>query len=82
AIVSCPENERVIDDMPGFELRLRARFPQIGFLEPDGGKQVVSMAHALAAAALALQNQAGCPVTFTRTVSTVETGIYQVVVEY
>ncbi|MFX6019285.1 hypothetical protein ABTF08_20625, partial [Acinetobacter baumannii] len=56
--------------------------PQIGFLEPDGGKQVVSMAHALAAAALALQNQAGCPVTFTRTVSTVETGIYQVVVEY
>ncbi|NUT59775.1 cyanophycin synthetase [Herbaspirillum sp. C9C3] len=82
AIVSCPENERVIDDMPGFELRLRARFPQIGFLEPDGGKQVVSMAHALAAAALALQSQAGCPVTFSRTVSTVETGIYQVVVEY
>ncbi|MFS2116260.1 cyanophycin synthetase [Herbaspirillum frisingense] len=82
AIVSCPEHERVIDDMPGFELRLRARFPQIGFLEPDGGKQVVSMAHALAAAALALQSQAGCPVTFSRTVSTVETGIYQVVVEY
>jgi len=82
AIVSCPEAERVVADMPGFEVRLRARFPQIGFLEPDGGKQVVSMAHALAAAALALQSQAGCPVTFSRTVSTVETGIYQVVVEY
>lgn len=82
AIVSCPEAERVLDDMPGFEVRLRARFPQIGFLEPDGGKQVVSMAHALAAAALALQSQAGCPVTFSRTVSTVDTGIYQVVVEY
>ncbi|MFJ3058794.1 cyanophycin synthetase [Herbaspirillum sp. NPDC087042] len=82
AIVSCPEAERVVDDMPGFEVRLRARFPQIGFLEPDGGKQVVSMAHALAAAALALQSQAGCPVTFSRTVSTVDTGIYQVVVEY
>ncbi|MBP0597099.1 cyanophycin synthetase [Herbaspirillum sp. LeCh32-8] len=82
AIVSCPESERVVDDMPGFEVRLRARFPQIGFLEPDGGKQVVSMAHALAAAALALQSQAGCPVTFSRTVSTIETGIYQVVVEY
>ncbi|WDZ98169.1 cyanophycin synthetase [Herbaspirillum sp. WKF16] len=82
AIVSCPESERVVDDMPGFEVRLRARFPQIGFLEPDGGKQAVSMAHALAAAALALQSQAGCPVTFSRTVSTIETGIYQVVVEY
>ncbi|KAF1047482.1 MAG: Cyanophycin synthetase [Herbaspirillum frisingense] len=82
AIVSCPESERVVDDMPGFEVRLRARFPQIGFLEPDGGKQMVSMAHALAAAALALQSQAGCPVTFSRTVSTIETGIYQVVVEY
>ncbi|MBV8625109.1 MAG: cyanophycin synthetase [Herbaspirillum sp.] len=82
AIVSCPEAERVVADMPGFEVRLRARFPQIGFLEPDGGKQAVSMAHALAAAALALQSQAGCPVTFSRTVSTVDTGIYQVVVEY
>ncbi|TWC65734.1 cyanophycin synthetase [Herbaspirillum sp. SJZ099] len=82
AIVSCPAAEQVVDDMPGFEVRLRARFPQIGFLEPDGGKQVVSMAHTLAAAALALQSQAGCPVTFSRTVSTIETGVYQVVVEY
>ncbi|WP_343587405.1 cyanophycin synthetase [Herbaspirillum sp.] len=82
AIVSCPAEEQVVDDMPGFEVRLRARFPQIGFLEPDGGKQVVSMAHALAAAALALQSQAGCPVTFSRTVSTIESGVYQVVVEY
>ena len=82
AIVSCPAAEQVVDDMPGFEVRLRARFPQIGFLEPDGGKQVVSMAHALAAAALALQSQAGCPVTFSRTVSTIEAGVYQVVVEY
>ncbi|WP_050466901.1 cyanophycin synthetase [Herbaspirillum chlorophenolicum] len=82
AIVSCPAAEQVVDDMPGFEVRLRARFPQIGFLEPDGGKQVVSMAHALASAALALQSQAGCPVTFSRTVSTIETGVYQVVVEY
>ncbi|MFL9925107.1 cyanophycin synthetase [Herbaspirillum lusitanum] len=82
AIVSCPETERVIDDMPGFEQRLRARFPQIGFLQPDGGTQAVSMAHALAAAALALQSQAGCPVTFSRTVSTLEAGVFQVVVEY
>ena len=32
--------------------------------------------------ALALQAQAGCPVTFSRTTATVEEGIYQVVVEY
>ena len=32
--------------------------------------------------ALALQAQAGCPVTFSRTASTVESGVYQVVVEY
>ena len=32
--------------------------------------------------ALALQAQAGCPVTFSRTAETVEEGIYQVIVEY
>ncbi len=42
----------------------------------------LSLAHALEAAALALQAQAGCPVTFSRTHETVETGTYQVVVEY
>ena len=35
-----------------------------------------------APAALALQAQAGCPVTFSRSTATVERGIYQVVVEY
>ena len=40
------------------------------------------MAHALESAALALQSQAGCPVTFSRTVPTIETGVYQVIVEY
>ena len=40
------------------------------------------MAQVLELAALALQAQAGCPVTFSRTAATVEPGIYQVVVEY
>jgi len=40
------------------------------------------MAAALGFATLALQSQAGCPVTFLRIVPTVEAGIYQVVVEY
>ncbi len=82
AIVSCPEIERAIEGMPGFEVRLRARFPHIGFLQPAGEIKAVSMAHALQAAALGLQSQAGCPVTFSRTVPTVEAGVYQVIVEY
>jgi cyanophycin synthetase len=82
AIVSCPEIERAIEGIPGFEVRLRARFPHIGFLQPAGEVKAVSMAHALQAAALGLQSQAGCPVTFSRTVPTVEAGVYQVIVEY
>ncbi len=82
AIVSCSAEERSIGDMPGFEARLRARFPEIGVLRPIGHVGDISAAHALAYAALGLQAQAGCPVTFAHTVGTVEAGVYQVVVEY
>lgn len=82
AIMSCTVPECAIESMAGFEARLRARFPHIGFLQPAGNIKAVSMAHALEAAALALQAQAGCPVTFSRTVPTVESGVYQVIVEY
>jgi cyanophycin synthetase len=40
------------------------------------------MAQVLELAALGLQAQAGCPVTFSRSTATLEPGIYQVVVEY
>jgi cyanophycin synthetase len=82
AIVSCSAVECSIGDMPDFEARLRARFPQIGYLQPAGQDGRISMAHALEVAALSLQAQAGCPVTFSRTVPTVETGTYQVIVAY
>jgi len=82
AIVSCTEAECAIESIPGFEVRLRARFPHIGSLQPAGAIKAVSLAHALEAAALGLQSQAGCPVTFSRTVPTVEVGVYQVIVEY
>ena len=82
AIVSCLVTERSITDIPGFEARLRARFPQIKFLETVCQKAPCTMAHALEAAALGLQAQAGCPVTFSRSVQTVDEGTYQVVVEY
>ena len=82
AIVTCDGGERAIADLPGFEPRLRARFPELGELIPTDHLDAVSMAHALEFAALGLQAQAGCPVTFSRTTQTVEAGVYQVVVEY
>ncbi len=82
AIVQCDATERDISLLPGFEDRLRARFPRIGALRPEGAGQPVSLANVLEAAALSLQALAGCPVTFSRSHATVEEGTYQVVVEY
>ena len=82
AIISCSETERVINNLPGFEARLRDRFPEIALLQPTVSDDIVSMAHALEFATLGLQAQAGCPVTFSRTAQTLEPGVYQVVVEY
>ena len=82
AIVSCNEGERDINSIPGFETRLRERFPEIALLQPALNGETNSMAHILEFATLGLQAQAGCPVTFSRTAQTVEQGIYQVVVEY
>ena len=47
-----------------------------------GHNEVISIAHVVEHVVLGLQAQAGCPVTFSRTVQTIEDGIYQVVVEY
>lgn len=81
AIVSCDDIEHNIADMKGFEDRIRVRFPEIKLLE-TGRDVCFSIAHVLESAALGLQAQAGCPVTFSRTVQTIERGIFQVVVEY
>ena len=82
AIVSCEPEERALATLPGLEKRLRELFPAIGALRPDGRPDQISLAHVLEATALALQAQAGCPVTFSRTAITLEPGIYQLVVEY
>jgi cyanophycin synthetase len=82
AVVACSETERAVGQMAGFEARLRALFPAIGALHPETGGGDVSLAHVLQTAALALQAQAGCPVTFARTTATSDVGVYQVVVEY
>ena len=82
SIVECAPHEADCASLSGFEDRLRARFPTIGALQPHGAGHGLSLAHVLEVAALQLQAQAGCPVTFSRTHATVEAGTYQVIVEY
>jgi cyanophycin synthetase len=82
AIVHCTPSECGIDDLPGYETRLRARFPEIASLHATGSDSAVPIAHVLELAALGLQAHAGCPVTFSRTVATTVSGDYQVVVEF
>ncbi len=82
AIISCTDEECSIGSLNGFESRLRERFPEIGLLQQMGHVGVISMAHVLEVAALDLQAQAGCRVTFSLTAATPEAGVFQVVVEY
>ena len=58
AIVSCAPAERDHQLLPGFEERLRARFPKIGVLQAQGTGQPLSLADVLETAALSLQAQA------------------------
>ena len=82
AIVACTPDEDCVGNLAGFETRVRARFPALSPLQPTGHDDSIPMAHVLELAALDLQAQAGCPVTFSRTTATLERGIFQVVVEY
>jgi len=43
AIVYCDEEERSIDQMPGFETRLRERFPELAMLRPAGHDEAPAM---------------------------------------
>src|SRR5258706_5958826 len=82
AVLPCTDGGRSLASLPGFEARLRALFPDVGGMSPASHEETLSTAHALEFCALGLQEQAGCPVTFSRTTQTVEPGVYQVVVEY
>ena len=82
AVVSCAPHELSVTLIEGFETRLRERFPALRPLQPSGHDDSVPLAHVLEFAALGLQAQAGCPVTFSCTTATLETSVYQVVVEY
>jgi cyanophycin synthetase len=82
SLVTCTPQESSISLVPGFEIRLRARFPEISPLQPTGHDDTIPMPHVMELAALELQAQAGCPVTFSRTTPTLDAHTYQVVVEY
>ncbi len=81
-VVTIAEDERSIDRLPGFEARLRERFPGIGQIRPLGHDGPLTAAHALEFALLRLQSAAGCAVTFSRTAPTLRADTYRVVVEY
>jgi len=82
ALMRCTTEETMIDAISGFEVRLRARFPDIDPMRPVDQEEDISMAHALAFAALGLQARVGCPVSFCVVSPTVEPGVYQLVFEY
>jgi cyanophycin synthetase len=82
SVVTCSAAECNIASLPAFETRLRARFPEISPFQSVGQEGAICMAHVLELAALDLQAQAGCPVTFSRTTPTLEPQVFQVVVEY
>jgi cyanophycin synthetase len=82
AIVTCPEAERSLAPDHPIEQCLRRIFPEVGPIEGTRPGQAPSMAHALEKVTLALQAQAGCPISFSRTTATSDAGVYQVVVQY
>jgi len=82
AIVTCNTDELNIINLPDFETRLRSRFPELSALQPTGYHDAIPIAHVFEHVALGLQAAAGCPITFSRTTPTVESGVFQVVVEY
>ncbi|MCU0967205.1 MAG: cyanophycin synthetase [Rubrivivax sp.] len=82
AVVRCRDDERAVSPQGDTERRLRELFPGITALRGVGDEAGIPMARLLERAALSLQAQAGCPVSFSRTTATPEAGLYQVVVEY
>ena len=80
--VRCTAAELGLEQIPSFEGTLRSLFPGVGELRAPGYTGPLTLAHVLEATLLALQAQAGCPVSFSLTSLTPITGVFQVVVEY
>ena len=80
--VRCAAAELGLEQISGFEETLRSLFPGVGELRALGYTGPLTLAHVLEATLLALQAQAGCPVSFSLTSLTPIAGVFQVVVEY
>jgi len=80
--VACSADECEIDRLPGFVDKLRAICPGVADLRAPGYHGPLTMAHVLEATLLALQANAGCPLSFSLTNATPVPQLYQVVVEY
>lgn len=81
-LVHCPKAEQTLQKSAVFESQLLERFPDMPEFHPIDGSKSTTMAHVLESAALGLQANAGCKVSFSRTTTTSDPGVYLVVVEY
>ncbi|MCU0660792.1 MAG: cyanophycin synthetase [Myxococcota bacterium] len=83
ALITLSEDERALSGIAKFENRLQERYPSLVPGWPARiPEETQSLAHMLECVAMALQVQAGCSVSFSRTASTLQPGIYKMVVEY
>ncbi len=80
AIVQCESAENTPEAVRALEVNLRRLFPALGPLRVPAQRMVLP--HLLEATVLALQAEAGCPVSSSRTAATLDAGVHQVVVEY
>jgi cyanophycin synthetase len=81
AVVRVSDDERSLDRQPGLESRLRAQLPSLASLHAEDGSPA-SLPRALAQVALALQAEAGCPVSFAAERPTREPETTRIVIEY
>ena len=82
AIVTCSPEDGGLSAQHPVEQRLRRIYPEVGPFDGHRPGEAPTLAHALEKVTLSLQTHAGCPVSFSRTTPTEETGVFQVVVEY
>ena len=82
AIVQAEADDAAPAGMTALEADVRRLFPALGPLRSGVRAPRYGRPHLLEAVALALQAQAGCPVSFSRTAATGDAGTYQVVVQY
>jgi cyanophycin synthetase len=82
AVIYCNDQECSIGGNQEFLRHWYQCVPQADPFQPSGHYGAIALAHLLERATLGLQIQAGCPVAFSKTIQTLEAGIYQIVIEY